>query len=259
MSLLDVMSEGSSFQKIHVQDIRPNVNNFYAHIDDIDEEQYVSDMAEQLKEYGQDSNAVVYKDLSPNDGKSYTLLAGERRWKAVVKNYENGIGDGMLQVKIINKPEDETQELLRIISNNSQRDKSKEVRQAEIDALEFCWQDLKERGLQPPGKKRDWIAQYIGLSPRRVQDYLSASINEDTLQNSDDIVDLEIPEEEPAGLTPAEIDTLKNIETNLKEATGRKVKISKKCAVTFYAQNEDLEDLFTILSDLGFTEEGNWK
>ena len=259
MSLLDIMSEGNSFQKVHVKDIRPNVNNFYAHIDDNDEEQYVSDMAKQLKEYGQDSNAVVYYDISPNDGKKYTLLAGERRWKAASLNWESGIGDGMVQVKIIEKPEDETQELLRIISNNSQRDKSKDVRKAEIDALEFCWQDLKERGLQPPGKKRDWIAQFIGLSPRRVQDYLSTPSSE-SLSVQEDAVDFEVPEDTQEELTSAELDTLKTIQNNLKESIGRKVKISKKCAITFYPQNNhDMEDLFTILDDLGFTEEGYWK
>lgn len=258
MSLLELMSEGNSFQKIHIRDIRPNIKNFYAHINDEDEIQYVNDMASQLEEYGQDSNAVVYYDVEPNDGKKYTLLAGERRWKAACLNYENGIGDGMLQVKIIDKPNDETQELLRIISNNSQRDKSKEVRKAEIDALELCWQDLENRGQRPQGKKRDWIAQYIGLSPRQVQEYLTGNLA--TTSETTEVVDVQNEEEIQQGLTSAELDTLKTIQNNLKVATGRKVKISKKCAITFYPQSDsDMEDFYTILSDLGFTEEGYWR
>lgn len=48
----------------------------------------VEDMAELIQKYGQDENGVVYMDESVGDGKKYTLLAGERRFKAIKLNYE---------------------------------------------------------------------------------------------------------------------------------------------------------------------------
>ena len=114
MALIDVMSGGNSFRKVSVDEIRPNRENFYASISD-NEDQMVEDMAELIQEYGQDENGVVYMDESVGDGKKYTLLAGERRFKAIKLNYEKGIGDGLFQVKVVAKPKDVTEELIRII------------------------------------------------------------------------------------------------------------------------------------------------
>ena len=137
MALIDVMSGGNSFRKVSVDEIRPNRENFYASISD-NEDQMVEDMAELIQEYGQDENGVVYMDESVGDGKKYTLLAGERRFKAIKLNYEKGIGDGLFQVKVVAKPKDVTEELIRIIMYNGIRNKSKDVRKAEVDALCMC-------------------------------------------------------------------------------------------------------------------------
>lgn len=87
MALIDVMSGGNSFRKVSVDEIRPNRENFYASISE-NEDQMVEDMAELIQKYGQDENGVVYMDESVGDGKKYTLLAGERRFKAIKLNYE---------------------------------------------------------------------------------------------------------------------------------------------------------------------------
>lgn len=260
MSLLDLMSEGNTFKNVHVNEIRPNTMNFYAHINDEDEEIYVSDMAEQLQEFGQDTNGVVYLDESVGDGKKYTLLAGERRWKATVKNYENGIGDGMFQVKVVPKPVDEVTEIIHIIMNNAQRNKPKEIRKSEVDMLNECWIELEAQGKKPKGKKREWIGKNTGLSARQVQEYLTGSLSDEggSTATSDESNDGEAKKTTPE-MTSADLDTLKTIEGNLKDSMGRKVKISKKCAITFYPNKDDMEDMFTILSDLGFTEEGFFK
>lgn len=262
MPLIDNMSEGNSFKKISVDDIRPNKMNFYAHINDEDETIYVNDMAEQLLDHGQDSNGVVYEDTSIDDGKRYTLIAGERRWKAVKKNYEENKGDGLFFVKIVPKPEDETQEKIHLIMNNAQRNKTKEVKKTEVEVLSECWEELVKQDKKPKGRKREWIAKGMGMSPRQVQEYLTGILSDNEEQSSEVVLgDIALGEDEPqkSDLSSAELETLKNIQSNLKESTGRKVKISKKCAITFYAQNDDMEDMFTILNDLGFTEEGFFK
>ena len=101
MGLMSVMSNGQSYRKIHVDEIRVNKNNFYHEEDD--EDYYVDSMAELLKNDGMDANGVLYEDDSINDGKTYTLLSGERRFKATKKNYENGIGDGLFFAKVVKK------------------------------------------------------------------------------------------------------------------------------------------------------------
>ena len=86
MALLnEFMSGGEKKLKVHVSEIRRNERNFYAVVSE-NEEENVDNLATILREDGQDDNGVVYEDTSLNDGKKYTLLAGERRWKAITKN-----------------------------------------------------------------------------------------------------------------------------------------------------------------------------
>ena len=267
MALIDVMSGGNSFKKVSVSEIRPNRENFYASISE-DEDQKVEDMAEMIQEYGQDENGVVYIDESIDDGKKYTLLAGERRYKAIKKNFENGIGDGMFQVKIVPKPKDLTEELIRIIMYNAIRNKSKEVRKAEIDALCMCWDEMDARGEKPSGKKREWIARQIGMSARQVQEYLTGEFSEnENAESTDDeggstSTSRKARKKKGLDLSSADKETLNNIQENLKQATGRKVKINTKdCSITFYPNMDidAMEDLYTILHDFGFTDQGFWE
>lgn len=266
MALIDVMSGGNSFRKVSVDEIRPNRENFYASISN-NEDQMVEDMAELIQEYGQDENGVVYMDESVGDGKKYTLLAGERRFKAIKLNYEKGIGDGLFQVKVVAKPKDVTEELIRIIMYNGIRNKSKDVRKAEVDALCMCWEEMDAQGAKPQGKKRDWIAGKIGMSPRQVQEYLTGEFSEqeiDTEPQEDGSTATSEKAEKKKGLelSSADKDTLNSLQEHLKASTGRKVKINQKdCSVTFYP-NKDvdaMEDLYTILHDFGFTDQGYWE
>lgn len=259
MTLLnEFMSGGEKKLKVHVSEIRRNERNFYAVVSE-NEEENVENLATILREDGQDDNGVVYEDTSLNDGKKYTLLAGERRWKAITKNYENGLGDGMYEVKVVRRPADEIDELMRIVRNNAQRNKTKEVRAAEVKAMEVIWDGLVARGEKPEGKKRDWIGANIGLSPRRVQEYMTG-------EESDIGNDEANPEEggntatrrrNQPPLSSADAEYLRNLQKNLSESTGRKVKISKSFGITFYPNGFD--DITTVLSDLGFTEDGYFR
>ena len=83
-SLLQTMANGNSYKNIHVKEIRINPLNFYSRMEE--EGFYVDSMATILAEDGQDSSAVVYYDDSKEDGKKYTLIAGERRYKAMLSN-----------------------------------------------------------------------------------------------------------------------------------------------------------------------------
>ena len=47
---------------------------------------------------------------------------------------------------------------------------------------------------------------------------------------------------------------LKNLQDNLTDSMGRKVKISKNLGITFYPQ--DIDDIASVLNCLGFNEDG---
>lgn len=233
MGLMDVMSNGQSYKKIHVNDIRINRLNFYN--DEEDEDYYVESMAEILKNDGMDANGVVYAEIM-NDGKKYTLLSGERRYKATKKNYEDGIGDGLFYVKVVEKPRDETREILRIISANNQRNKSKELRQKEVAMLQKCWDDLVAKGEQPKGRKRDWMAEKIGLSPRMIQNYLKEENGDEKV--SEKKQDTEMKKK------------FKNISERAKNLYNVRISISNNTIKLPYDDIEELRELLKTL-DLG--------
>lgn len=259
MALLnEFMSGGEKKLKVHVSEIRRNERNFYAIVSE-NEEKDVENLATILRENGQDDNGVVYEDTSIDDGKKYTLLAGERRWKAITKNYEDGLGDGMYEVKIVRRPTDEIDELMRIVRNNAQRNKTKEVRAAEVKAMEVIWDGLVARGEKPEGKKREWIGANIGLSPRRVQEYMTGEESDigDQEENTEEGGNTATRRRKQEELSSADAEYLRNLQKNLSESTGRKVKISKSLGITFYPNGFD--DISTVLMDLGFTEDGYFK
>lgn len=258
MALLnEFMSGGEKKIKVHVSEIRRNERNFYAVVSE-NEEADVDNLAQILLQDGQDDNGVVYEDESPNDGKKYTLLAGERRWKAITKNYEAGLSDGMYEVKVVKRPADEIDEMMRIVRNNAQRNKTKEVRAAEVKAMEIIWNGLVARGEKPEGKKREWIGANIGLSPRRVQEYMtgeeSDNHEEESEENEGGNVATPKKKKKKTELSSADLEYLKNLQDNLTESMGRKVKISKNLGITFYPQ--DLDDIASVLNCLGFNEDG---
>lgn len=250
MSLLDMMSGGTQFMKVHVNDIRANPRNFYG--DDIENEEiYVADMADMIAENGQDANGIVYEDTDPADGKRYTLIAGERRWKAIMKNFEDGKGDGLYEVKIIPKPADSSEEMLRIIRNNAQRNKSVTVRKHEIEALKKVWEDLKIENRKPEGRMREWIAKNIGMSPRAVQEYLTGDFSEESDSAGEG-------QSEEAEYDPDK-EKLRIISRNLSGYLGVKAKASKKKNGKFSLsfQTENFDELISLLYELNFDEEGN--
>lgn len=175
------------------------------------------------------------------------------------KNYEDGLGDGMYEVKVVRRPTDEIDELMRIVRNNAQRNKTKEVRAAEVKAMEVIWDGLVARGEKPEGKKREWIGANIGLSPRRVQEYMTGEESDigDQEENTEEGGNTATRRRKQEELSSADAEYLRNLQKNLSESTGRKVKISKSLGITFYPNGFD--DISTVLMDLGFTEDGYFK
>ena len=216
-SVQDVMTRG--YKDISVSKIRVNPVNFYAENDD--EEIYVDQMADLIEEWGQDVNAVVYLDDSQDDGKTYTLLSGERRFKAISKLFDQNQGDGMIHVKIVDKPESMDSEMLQIITKNANRNKSKEVREHEVQILSEIWQHMVDENRAPKGRFVEWAATQIGVSPRTVTNYLKSSKTKQSESHEDSLSSEEKEEE-------IQVEDLKEYEELLQERFNHPVKISTK-------------------------------
>lgn len=180
MSLLSSMSEGRKRNiTINVEDVRPNEQNCYRF-----EEEMIDSLAKSIKKYGQLENATVYEDTAPNDGRKYTLIGGESRYRAIINLVELGEHDGSFNVTVVDKPTDNIEEMEMLLHDNLQRHKTRATIKKEIEMYEEIYKKLESNGKRPSGEKREWIGQQIGISGRNV-DRIKAESNSSTAsQNS---------------------------------------------------------------------------
>ena len=177
MSLLDSMAKDlGRVQRVKIQDVRLNSLNFYEY-----QENVINSLKQSILENGQMENAIAYEDEYDSngdiDGCKYTLLGGHTRYLAISKLLEEGLGDGYINISIVEKPQNENEEKAMIMSNNVQRKKSIEVRYHEIKLWEEIYNSLEER---PSGTKRDWIGSKIGMSGRGVAKVIAKVENNNT-------------------------------------------------------------------------------
>lgn len=215
MGLLESMSRDlSKAQRISIGDVR--INRLNDALYDQASEEMIQGLMESIKKHGQMENAIGYEDKydanGTIDGASYTLVGGNTRYLAISKLYEQGKGDGYINMTIIEKPKNHTEELEIMITNNMQRKKTSEERYHEIRVMEHAYEYLE---VKPFGTKRDWIGNQLGISGRYVDKLINkfnpkpveeteemeqvpSSNEEDNVEGQTDIYDF-IPEEETAG------------------------------------------------------------
>ena len=168
MGLLESMSRDlSKAQRISIGDVR--INRLNDALYDQASEEMIQGLMESIKKHGQMENAIGYEDKYDEngdiDGASYTLVGGNTRYLAISKLYEQGEGDGYINMTIIEKPKNHTEELEIMITNNMQRKKTSEERYHEIRVMEHAYEYLD---VKPSGTKRDWIGNQLGISGRYV-------------------------------------------------------------------------------------------
>lgn len=168
MGLLESMSRDlSKAQRISIGDVR--INRLNDALYDQASEEMIQGLMESIKKHGQMENAIGYEDKydanGDIDGASYTLVGGNTRYLAISKLYEQGEGDGYINMTIIEKPKNHTEELEIMITNNMQRKKTSEERYHEICVMEHAYEYLD---VKPSGTKRDWIGNQLGISGRYV-------------------------------------------------------------------------------------------
>lgn len=216
MGLLESMSRDlSKAQRISIGDVR--INRLNDALYDQASEEMIQGLMESIKKHGQMENAIGYEDkYDPNgdiDGASYTLVGGNTRYLAISKLYEQGEGDGYINMTIIEKPKNHTEELEIMITNNMQRKKTSEERYHEIRVMEHAYEYLD---VKPSGTKRDWIGNQLGISGRYVDKLINkfnpkpveeieemeqvpSSNEEENVEGQTDIYDFIPEEDETAG------------------------------------------------------------
>lgn len=243
MSLSDAMSSGKSRKKLSVTDIRMNKLNGYA-------EYNIDELAHLIKRDGQLENLTVYVD-DCHDGKHYTLLGGHRRYLAISKLLERGESDGLADVVVVRKPENEVEEKSLIQSDNAQRIKTMEEIKWEIQSAVEKWDYLCSIGQQPTlqngEKKRDWIGRQVGLKGRQVQEYLTGRFSEQAsseneTSNADNSTEREV--------------TVKDITKNIKKAI-KGLDKAKEFAdeLALYDTKSEIENYINLLTALSETVE----
>ena len=212
MGLLESMSRDlSKAQRISIGDVR--INRLNDALYDQASEEMIQGLMESIKKHGQMENAIGYEDKydanGDIDGASYTLVGGNTRYLAISKLYEQGEGDGYINMTIIEKPKNHTEELEIMITNNMQRNKTSEERYHEIRVMEHAYEYLD---VKPSGTKRDWIGNQLGISGRYVDKLINkfnpkpveeieemeqvpSSNEEENVEGQTDIYDF-IPEED---------------------------------------------------------------
>lgn len=216
MGLLESMSRDlSKAQRIAIGDVR--INRLNDALYDQASEEMIQGLMESIKKHGQMENAIGYEDKYDAkgniDGASYTLVGGNTRYLAISKLYEQGEGDGYINMTIIEKPKNHTEELEIMITNNMQRKKTSEERYHEIRVMEHAYEYLD---VKPSGTKRDWIGNQLGISGRYVDKLINkfnpkpveeteemeqvpSSNEEENVEGQTDIYDFIPEEDETAG------------------------------------------------------------
>ena len=216
MGLLESMSRDlSKAQRISIGDVR--INRLNDALYDQASEEMIQGLMESIKKHGQMENAIGYEDKYDSngdiDGASYTLVGGNTRYIAISKLYEQGEGDGYINMTIIEKPKNHTEELEIMITNNMQRKKTSEERYHEIRVMEHAYEYLD---VKPSGTKRDWIGNQLGISGRYVDKLINkfnpkpveeieemeqvpSSNEEENVEGQTDIYDFIPEEDETAG------------------------------------------------------------
>lgn len=216
MGLLESMSRDlSRAQRISINEVRINILNNALY--DEASEDMIQGLMESIKKHGQMENAIGYEDIydanGDIDGYKYTLVGGNTRYLAISKLYEQGKGDGYINMTIIEKPKNHTEELEIMITNNMQRKKTSEERYHEIRVMEHAYEYLD---VKPSGTKRDWIGNQLGISGRYVDKLINkfnpkpveeteemeqvpSSNEEENVEGQTDIYDFIPEEDETAG------------------------------------------------------------
>jgi hypothetical protein len=257
------------YRKVALDKIIPNEKNIY-------EISNIESLASDIEKHGQQDNGLAY--IVNEDGtEKFKLIGGERRFRAIKLLDELGLKDPdgedwKYLLKVVPEPENDDEENLLILSNNIQREKTKEERNREILLLSRLYISIKQSdkrfddayyggiNVRDKEKKREYIARILHISERTVQDVLSDDRRASELvQNGMSPKEAEETVNEnrknPNNMTSSEWEYLQRLQENLSDTFGVRIKINKKLKMTF--SFESVDDIARFVSDIGCNDDGN--
>lgn len=245
MSLIANMNNGVTRTSVNISEIRTNPLNRVS----IDDEK-VKSIAWSIQQVGQLENATIYID-DLGDGKKYTLIGGEQRYRAISYLVEKGAHDGMMFVNIIPKPITSRTEKQLIRDDNNQRDKTIEDKYMDILDAEEEYDFLSSQNKQPSGKKRDFVGKIIGMSGRNVDNIkkLFEGVSEDGKPIPvEKETDISTEKDQP------DKDHLKSLAAELEKHYQCRIKLTKKSIQFTCSNTEELNELFSQLGIQDFID-----
>lgn len=253
---------------ISIHDVKPNVNQPRKTFD----EEKIAELAASIRE-----NGIIQPLIVRKKGKTYEIVAGERRWRASVKAE-------LKEVPCIVRELDDEQNMLLAIVENMQREDLNPLEEAEgLNQMIASYGLTQEQVSKSVGKSRPYIANSLRLLklPEDIRELISEGklsaghgrallsvedeerqkkITEMILKDGLSVREAErLASEEPAakrkksGRKPKDPDVAR-VEADLKEALGTRVSIRKtgkkgKIEIEFFSRDE-LERLIEMLESL---------
>ena len=260
-------ASGDSVRYIKTFDIMPNENQPRKTFD----EEKLQDLANSILEHG-----VIQPIILRKKGKSYEIVAGERRWRAAIKA-------GLTEVPCLVRELDEEQNMLIAIIENMQREDLNPIEEAEgISRMVETFGMTQDAVSKSLGKSRPYITNSLRLL--KLPDYVRDLVSEGKLSAAHGRTVITIEDEEARkklcdkivreGLSVRETEKLaaeigkpkkkpvkktKNanvakVERELKDALGTKVNINQKgnkgkIEIEYFSKDE-LERLLEMLKSL---------
>lgn len=138
--------------------------------------------------------------VSSNTNKKYEIISGHCRFKALCELIAEGNEQfEEIPCKIINVKDNVEKIMLMLSYNTSGRDyNSEDNRKRIVEECKKAWLLLKESNRKPKGRFVEWVAPFLGVSPRKAQEYISVVNNYDDDLIKTKEVTKKIDEEEAA-------------------------------------------------------------
>lgn len=134
----------------------------------------IDELAEDIQLNGLIQPLVVCKsDIGIDGQQRYRLIVGHRRRRALIQNHEE------TAPCIIVAPKNKTcEELMLITSNSTARELTFAEKSAQVKHIEKCLIELKEQGVELPGKMRARVAEIAKVSQTEVANmkYIDANL-----------------------------------------------------------------------------------
>lgn len=198
-----------------------------------DTEEEILNFANSLYQEGGVADPItVYK----NPDETFTLISGEKRTKASQVNLKlHADAPTVLPAIIVDKPEDEIEEIQQIFKHNQYRKYNEKQLYNLAEQCLLVYNALCERKERPKGEKRVWLAQQLAIGVKHAEKIMWEIDGKKVAKRK-----AKIPLEE-------EDMNIRALRNSMQHHLGTKVKITRNALTINYCGTEDLNRILEIL------------